>query len=81
MPQNLTNEKSAIVNTFWQRKNGHHFPDDIFQSIYLNENIWILIKISLKFVPRGPINNIPAFVQIMAWHRSGSKPLSETMMA
>ena len=27
------------------------------------------IKISLKFVPKGPINNIPALVQIMAWRR------------
>ena len=35
------------------------------------------IKISLKFVPRGPINNIPALVQIMAWRQSGDKPLSE----
>ena len=39
-----------------------------------------LIKISLKFVPKGPINNIPASVQIMAWHRPGDKPLSEPMM-
>ena len=31
--------------------------------------IWILIKNSLKFVPKGPINNIPALVQIMAWCR------------
>ena len=46
----------------------------------LNENVWIPIKISLKFVPKGPINNIPAMVQIMAWRRSGDKPLSEPMM-
>ena len=39
------------------------------------------MKISLKFVPRGPINNIPALVQIMAWHRAGDKPLSEPMMS
>ena len=45
-----------------------------------NENVWISIKISLKFVPRGPINNIPALVQIMAWRRQGDKPLSEPMM-
>ena len=38
------------------------------------------IKISLKFVPKGPINNIPALVQIMAWRRTGDKPLSEPMM-
>ena len=38
------------------------------------------IKISLKFVPKGPINNIPALVQIMAWRRPGDKPLSEPMV-
>ena len=43
-------------------------------------NVWILIKISLKFVPKGPINNIPAMVQIMAWHHPGDKPLSEPVM-
>ena len=47
----------------------------------LNENVWIPIKISLKFVPKCPINNIPAMVQIMAWRRPGDKPLSEPMMA
>ena len=36
--------------------------DDIFKRIFFNENVWILIKISLKFVPKGPINNIPALV-------------------
>ena len=40
----------------------------------------ITIEISLKFVPRGPINNIPALFQIMAWRRTGDKPLSEPMM-
>ena len=28
----------------------------------------------------GPIDNIPALVQVMAWHQSGDKPLSEPMM-
>ena len=46
----------------------------------LNENVRISIKISLKFVPKGPINNIPALAQIMAWRRSGDKPLSKPMM-
>ena len=40
----------------------------------------ISIKVSLKFVPKGPINNFPALVEIMAWHQPGDKPLSETMM-
>ena len=54
--------------------------DDIFNHIFLNKNVRISIKISLKFVPKGPINNIPALVQIMAWRRPGNKPLSEPMM-
>ena len=68
------------VNTLRPRQNGRHFPDDIFKCIFLNENAWISIKISLKFVPKGPINKIPALIQIMAWRRSGDKPLSEPMM-
>ena len=51
-----------------------------FSSAFLNENILILIQISLKFVPKGSINNILALVQIMAWRRTGDKPLSEPMM-
>ena len=62
------------------RQNGHHFADDVFKCIFLNENVWILLKISLKFVPKGPINNIPSLVQVMAWRRPGDKPLSEPMM-
>ena len=62
------------------RQNGRHFPEDIFKCIFLNENVKISIKISLKFVPKGPINNIPALVQIMAWRRPGDKPLPESMM-
>ena len=67
-------------NTLRPRRNGQHFADDILKRIFFNENVWISIKISLKFVPKGPINNIPALVQIMVWRRSGDKPLSEPMM-
>ena len=52
----------------------------ILKWIFLNEDVWILIKISLKFVPKGPMNNIPALVQIMAWRRRGDKLLFEPMM-
>ena len=70
-----------MVLTYWgPRRNEQHFTDDIFKRIFFNKNVWILIKISLKFVPKGPINNIPSLVQIMAWRRSGDKPLSEPMM-
>ena len=58
---------------------GCHFPGDIFKCIFLNENVWISIKISL-FVLKGPINNIPALVQIMPLRQPGAKPLSEPMV-
>ena len=41
-------------------QNGRRFADDIFKCIFLKENIRIPIGISLKFVAKGPINNIPA---------------------
>ena len=69
-----------LFNTLRPRQNGCLFADDIFKRIFLNENVWISITISLKFVPKGPMNNIPALVQIMAWHRPGDKPLSEPML-
>ena len=62
------------------RQNGRHFADDTFKCTSLNENVWIPITSSLEFVPMGPIDNIPALVQIMAWRRPGDKPLSESMM-
>ena len=68
------------VNTLRPRQDGRRFPDDTFERIFLIENVIILIKISLMFVPNGPINNIPSLVQIMAWRRPGDKPLSEPMM-
>ena len=70
----------TCVNTLRPRQNGRHFADDIFKWIFLNENAWIPIKISLKFVPQGPINNIPALVQIMAWRWPGDKPLCEPVV-
>ena len=47
---------------------------------FMDENVWISIEITLKFVPKGPPHNIPALVQIMAWCRPGTKPLSEPVM-
>ena len=70
----------AVLNKLRPRQDGCHFADNIFKCIFLNENVWIPMKISMKFVPKGPINNIPTLVQIMAWRRPGDKPLSEPMM-
>ena len=68
------------INTLRPRQNGRHFADDMLKCIFLNENVWTPIEISLKFVPKGSINNNPALFQIMAWRRPGDKPLSEPMM-
>ena len=43
-------------NTLRPRQNGRHFPDDIFKCISLKENVWISIKMSLKFVPKGSVH-------------------------
>ena len=81
-PYNIatSGQHSRWLNTLRPRQNARHFADDIFKCFFLNDSVWIPIEISLKFVPRGPINNIPALVQIMAWRRPGDKPLSEPMM-
>ena len=81
MQRNSTLSKS-ILNTLRLKQNGRHFANNIFKCISLDENVWILIKISLKFILKGPNNNIDitALVQIMAWCWQGDKPFSEPMM-
>ena len=68
------------LNSLRPRQNGRLFADDTLKRIFLNENIRILTTNSLKFVPKGLINNIPALILIMAWRRPGDKPLSEPML-
>ena len=68
------------INSLRPRLIRRPFTDDNFKCIFLNENEWILPRISLKFVPKIRINNIPALIQIMGWRRPGDKPLSEPMM-
>ena len=69
-----------IINSLRLRQDRRHFADDTFKCIFLNENEWISLRISLKFFPKVGINNIPSLVQIMAWRRPGDKPLSEPMV-
>ena len=59
-----------FINILRLRQNGRHFSDDILKWIFVNENAWISIKISLEFVSRGPINNIPSLVHIMSWRQA-----------
>ena len=74
-----TNSRYQWVNTVRPRQDSRYDAYDVLKCIFLNENVWMLLQIPLKFVPKGPINNIPALVQIMAWRRPGDKPLSEPM--
>ena len=69
----------ASGNTLRLRQNGCHFAD-MFKCIFLNENVWNPRKISLKFLPKCPIDNNPALVQRMAWCLNSTKPSSEPMM-
>ena len=69
------------INTLRPSQNVHHFTDDIFKCIFfLNENVWMSLKIFLMFVPQVRTNNIPTLVQIMAWHQPGDKPLPKPMV-
>ena len=54
--------------------------DNIFKCSFLNENVRISTKISLKFVNKGRIDNMSALVQLMAWRRTGDKPLPEPVL-
>ena len=55
------------LNTLRWRQNGRQFPDDKFKCISFDENVWISLKMSMKFVPKVRINNITSLVLIMAW--------------
>ena len=66
----------CYLNTLKVRQNGRHFADGIFKLIFLHETCYISIQISFS-----PIDDNPTLVQIMAWHQTSNKPLSEPVMA
>ena len=57
-----------------------HFADGIFRCIFMNEKFCIVIPISIEFVPKGSIDNKSILIQVMAWRRTGDKPISEPML-
>ena len=71
-PRQVTS--SHHINTLGSRQNYHHLADDIFKCIFFNKDIRISFQVSLKFVRKARINNIPASGLIMAWCRPGDKP-------
>ena len=40
--------RDTVFSTLRPRQNGRQFADNLFQYIFLDENVWISIKISLK---------------------------------
>ena len=75
----FSHSEHHLINSSSPGQNGHHFADDTFKLIFLNEKNRFLTTISPKFVPKGPIDSNPTLVYIMAWHRICDKPLSEPM--
>ena len=81
----LINHTGSVISCDWTHpppldKMADILADDIFGWIFLDENDRIPIQISLKFVSMSPIDNKPAYLQVMAWRRTGDKPLPETML-
>ena len=68
------------VNILRPRQTGRHFADNSFKRIFMDAKFYMLIQISLKSVPKGPIDNKAVLVHVMAWRRTGDKPLSEPML-
>ena len=64
----------------WDKMAAIFWPDDIFKCIFFDENVWIPIEVSLKFVPKGPVNNYPSIGSDSGLAGPGNKPLSEPMM-
>ena len=74
-------QASGLSLTHWGwDKMAATLADYTFKCISLNENSWILDNLSVKYVTWDIIDNMAALVQIMAWRRTGDKPLSEAML-
>ena len=71
---------SVFALTHWNRDE----IDAILKTTFTNalsgmKMYWFRLKFHCNLF-RGPINNIASLIQIMAWRRSGDKPLSEPML-
>ena len=66
---------SSVIISSPSEQYSHHLADDIFKSIFMNEKFCISIQISLKFVPKRPVDNKSELDQVMAWGWTGVKPL------
>ena len=67
----ITRVNDYPFNSFPSGQIAAVLADDIFKYIFCNENDKIPIQSSLTLVPSSPIDNKPALVRVMAWHRTG----------
>ena len=76
----MLQDNKIFINSSLPGKNGRHFAEDIFKYSFMKEKFCIYIQTSLKFVPKGPIDNQSALAQVKAWRGTGDKPLHEPML-
>ena len=71
---------SQLVNTLRPRQNGRYSADDILKRIFVKENVWISIKISLKLFLSAQLKNfsigsdyglVPSRHQAIVWPNAG----------
>ena len=44
--------QTLVISTLKPKQNGRHLSDDIFKCIFLNEDVWIFVKIHCNLCPR-----------------------------
>ena len=65
------------INILRREQKGLHYVDDIFKCINVNQNLHILIQISVKFVPDDLTDKKISLIQEMAWRQGNSLNLSQ----
>ena len=76
-PQCVNPQVASCFNSLRPEQNGWHVADNILKCNFLNEKCYMLIQISLKFDPKGLIDNKPGLGQMMASCQTDDKPLPE----
>ena len=66
---------NIIVQIIRLYQNGHQCADDIYEYISLNENQFILSKISLNFFLLAPTDNNSLVVKVKPWYLTGDNVL------
>ena len=68
------------ASPFWPGQNGRYLADIILKCIFLSENIWMSVKISLMIVCECPTDNEATLVWVLAWCRICDKPLYQQIL-